>query len=326
MSADAVFAAIVKNILNIDFANLVTHLLLTVFFAWIAGGYLRGMLLGKDYELASWARRRWFSLGIIEIGIALGLLNLLFLSFVIVQFRYFFGGAASISLTPGLTYSEYARRGFFELVTVAALVLPLLLLAHWLLHKEKPESERLFRFLAGIQIVFLFVIMASALQRMRLYQREYGLTEQRLYPTAFMAWLAVVFVWFALTVLRGQRQYFAFGAMVAGFVLIAGLHLLNPGALIARVNVARALEGRRFDGQYAASLNADAVPELIRALPRLHERERRVIARHVLMSWSAARYQDWRTWNYSRARAFAIVQLNVADLQQMACWACPPSN
>lgn len=326
MSADAVFAAIVKDVLNIDLANLVTHIVLTAFFAWIAGGYLRGMLLGKDYELASWARRQWFSLGIIEIGIALGLLNLLFLSFVIVQFRYFFGGAASISLTPGLTYSEYARRGFFELVTVAALVLPLLLLAHWLLHKEKPESERLFRLLAGIQIVFLFVIMASALQRMRLYQREYGLTEQRLYPTAFMAWLAVVFVWFALTVLRGQRQYFAFGAMVAGFVLIAGLHVLNPDALIARVNVTRALEGRRFDGQYAASLSADAVPELIRALPRLHERERRVMARHVLMSWSAARYQDWRTWNYSRARAFAIVQLNVAGLQQMACWACPPSN
>ena len=71
------------------------------------------------------------------------------------------------------------------------------------------------------QIALLFVIMASAFERMRLYQAEYGLSEQRLYPTAFMGWLAVVFVWFCLTVLRGHRERFAFGAMVAGFLLIA---------------------------------------------------------------------------------------------------------
>jgi len=319
VSADAVFAAIVKDVLNIDFANLVTHLFLTALFAWIAGGYLRGMLLGREYEFASGARRQWFSLGIIEIGIALGLLNLLFLSFVIVQFRYFFGGTASITLTPGLTYSEYARRGFFELVTVAALVLPLLLLAHWLLHKEKPGNERLFRLLAGIQIVLLFVIMASAFQRMRLYQREYGMTEQRLYPTAFMAWLAVVFVWFALTVLRGQRQYFAFGAMVAGFVLIAGLHILNPDALIARVNLTRALEGRRFDARYVTGLSADAVPELIAALAKLSATDRCIAAGRLLSFWSPPGESDWRTWNLARTRALEIVHQNRTQLRAMAC-------
>lgn len=319
VSADAVFAAIVKDVLNIDFANLVTHLFLTAFFAWITCGYLRGMLLGKDYEFASWTRRQWFSLGIIEIGIALGLLNLLFLSFVIVQFHYFFGGVASITLTPGLTYSEYARRGFFELVTVAALVLPLLLLAHWLLHKEQPGNERLFRLLAGIQIVLLFVIMASAFQRMRLYQREYGMTEQRLYPTAFMAWLAVVFVWFALTVLRGQRQYFAFGAMVAGFVLIAGLHVLNPDVFIARLNIARAQEGRRFDAWYAGSLSGDAVPTLVEALPGLKQQDRCILAARILDRWPRTEAFDWRTWNLARSRALEAVMQNRTQLRTMSC-------
>jgi len=319
MSADAVFSAIIKKVLDIDYASLVSHLFLTAFFAWIAGGYLRGLLLGKEYEYTSWVRRQWFSLGIIEIGIALGLLNLLFLSFVIVQFRDFFGGAASITLTPGLTYSEYARRGFFELVTVAALVLPLLLLVHWVLHKEKPGNERLFRLLAGIQIVLLFVIMASAFQRMRLYQREYGMTEQRLYPTAFMAWLAVVFVWFALTVLRGQRQYFAFGAMVAGFVLIVVLHMLNPDALIARVNVARALEGRRFDAGYAGSLSGDAMPTLVEALPSLKQQDRCTLAARILDRWSQREVSDWRTWNLARSRALEVVRQNRTQLRAMSC-------
>ena len=48
--------------------------------------------------------------------------------------------------------------------------------------------------------------MASAFERMRLYEMEFGLSEQRLYPTAFMGWLAAVLIWFCLTVLRGQRE------------------------------------------------------------------------------------------------------------------------
>src|SRR5262245_41251763 len=95
-------------------------------------------------------------------------------------------------------------QGFFELVGVAALVLPLLLAAHWLLRKEKARDEIVFRVLAGAQIALLFVMMVSAFQRMRLYQREYGLTELRVYTTVFMGWLAVVFVWFTMTVLRGR--------------------------------------------------------------------------------------------------------------------------
>src|SRR4029450_7185907 len=132
-------------------------------------------------------------LGVTETAIVLGLLDVLFLKFVVVQFQYFFGGAARIQAVAGLTYAEYARRGFFELVGVAALVLPLLLAAHWLLRKEKARDEIVFRVLAGAQIALLFVMMVSAFQRMRLYQREYGLTELRVYTTVFMGWLGRAF-------------------------------------------------------------------------------------------------------------------------------------
>ena len=40
----------------------------------------------------------------------------MFLAFIVVQLRYFFGGAAQVEVVPGLTYADYARRGFFELV------------------------------------------------------------------------------------------------------------------------------------------------------------------------------------------------------------------
>ena len=326
VAADAVFGSIVFKILDIDFASLVTHAFLITFFAWITAGYLRGMTLGTECDLSSRVRQQWFSLGIVEVGIPLGLLNLLFLSFVVIQFRYFFGGASSVSLTPGLTYSEYARRGFFELVTVSALVLPMLLFAQWVLVKNDARADRIFRWLAGFQLVLLTVIMASAYQRMRLYQQEYGLTQQRLYPTAFMAWLAVVFVWFALTALRGQRERFAFGAMVAGFVLVAALHVANPDALIVRVNAARMAEGQKFDAYYASSLSADAVPALLAALPRIPEPDRCIVAGRLLNSWAQPEADDWRTWNYSRSRAQNLVRQHAARLRPMACPESPKSD
>src|SRR5262249_38358145 len=147
-----------------------------------------------------------YRLGFVEIATALALLDLLFLAFVLVQFRYFFGGADVVLSSTHLTYAHYARHGFFELVTVAALAVPLLLMAHALLRGARPAQTRLFRLLAGALVALLFVIMLSAVQRMRLYQREYGLTELRVYTTAFMGWLAAVFLWLCATVLRGRRE------------------------------------------------------------------------------------------------------------------------
>jgi len=57
----------------------------------------------------------------------LALVNLLFLGFILVQVRHLFGNADLVRLTPGLTYAEYARHGFFQLVVVVAIALPMLL-------------------------------------------------------------------------------------------------------------------------------------------------------------------------------------------------------
>ena len=117
-------------------------------------------------------RPRIVSLGIVEVGIVLGLLDLLFLTFVVIQVRYLFGGAGHVAATAGLTYAEYARHGFFELVTVTALALPLLLYRPLAAQDRDPRPRGLFKALAGIMVVLLFVVVASALQRMYLYQQS----------------------------------------------------------------------------------------------------------------------------------------------------------
>lgn len=220
------------------------------------------------------------------------------------QFRNLFGGAEHVQVIPDLSYAVYARRGFFELVWVAALVLPLLLGADWLLRRRARKTA--FRALAGALVAMLFVVMASALERMRIYQQEYGLTELRLYTTAFMAWLAVVFVWFAATVLRGRRERFLCGALAAAAVAVVALHVVNPDALIVRVNAARARAGRPFDVSYAASLSADAAPALLEALPDLKPAQQNAVVAALRRKWFHVT-GDWRNWNWSRAEARRLV-------------------
>jgi hypothetical protein len=256
------------------------------------------------------------------VSVVLGAVTALFVTFIVIQSAYLFGGEARVLATTGLTYAEYARRGFFELVTVAFLLLPLLLLALWLVRDAPAPGRRGIRVLAAALQLLAVLLMGSALYRMRLYQEAYGLTQLRFYTTSFMAWLALVFVLFAATVLRERPRRFAAGVVgsaLAGVLLLAAA---NPDARIVETNVERARAGAAFDHAYVRSdLGADAVPTLVRALDRLPADGRCETAAWLLERWGAdARGDgDWRTWNYARERARRVVGENEATLRALAC-------
>ena len=308
-AADAVYQKLVAGFFHFDPSVFVGHFFLTLFVAVLTAGFGRRLLLPQATGPERLSKLP--TLGTVEIATILGLLNLLFLSFVLVQLRYFFGGAATVASTAGLTYPQYARSGFFELVWVAALVLPLLLSLHRLQDTQNPRAQRLFSAQAAVQVVLLSVILASAMLRMKLYQDTCGLTELRFYTMAFMGWLAVVFFWFTLTVLRGRRQHFAFGAALAAFALIVGLHILNPDAVIVRTNAARM---PKFDTDYVLSLSADAVPALVAALPSLPPATKAEVTAKLLPLYSRDP-NDWRSWNWGRYSAFGAVHSQIVPLQ-----------
>jgi len=304
-SADAVFERLLLVVLDINFNLILGHLFLTALLAWLAGGYLRALVLKTRPQTPPQTSDSTLALGYVETCTVLACLNLLFLAFIVVQFRHLFGGTEHVQVMPGLSYAVYARRGFFELVWVAALVLPLLLGADWLLRRQARKAA--FHALAGALVAMLFVVMASALARMRLYQQEYGLTELRLYTTAFMAWLAMVFVWFLATVLRGRRERFICGALAAGAVAVVALHAANPDEFIVQVNAARARAELSFDATYAASLSADAVPALLTAVPDLKLTERKAVVAALRRKWFDVA-TDWRNWSWSRAEAQRLIR------------------
>jgi hypothetical protein len=254
------------------------HVLFTLLITMPVAGFLHALITPR--ALPDVERPSWFHLAGAETNIAIALVDILFAGFVAVQLRYFFGGAALVEVAPHLTYADYARRGFFELVAVAAIVIPTLLAAEWLI---EAGGKKMFRILALAQVLLVFVILVSAYRRMQLYVDNFGLTQLRLYTTAFLFLLAALLAWFAATVLTGRRERFFIGAVASGLIVVFVLHAINPDALIVRTNVAHK---RALDLQYLTFLSADADPELVAAhLPCT--RRRRVTG-------------DWRSWNYAR--------------------------
>ncbi len=314
-SADQVFSNVMTNLFAFDAVTVISHTIVFGFWAFLVAGYLRWSFLGHPVQAFTNGPKAVTS--VLPLATALGLLNALFLLFVVVQLRYFFGGAALVEETSGLTYAEYARRGFFELMTASGLVLPILLGAEALVHGGTPGQIRVFRQLAGLLLGLLAVIMASALERMRLYVGAFGLSTTRLYATAFMVLLPGVLAWFAWTVLRGNRQRFVFGSLMQGLAVLAGLHLLNPDAFIVKTNLNRPAAERPFDAHYALTLGGDAVPPLLAALPQLGTEDRCVVVHGLLARWDKED-ADWRTWNWSRARARTLVR-NQADALKASC-------
>jgi hypothetical protein len=309
VAADAVFKHLVSAALPSLDTHVVGRVVIVGIWAWLAGGLLRDLLASRRTQTTTVAaapqRRR---IGELEVGVALAILNVLFLAFVVVQFRYLFGGSELVQSQVHLTYAEYARHGFFELVAVTALTLPVLLLADWVL---ADRNRRLFRWLAAALLALLAVVIASALQRMRLYMQHFGLTELRIYATGIIVWLAVVSAWFAVTVLRGKRHAFAVGALVAGFAATFALNVLSPDALIARTNVTRPV----VDVSYLAGLSDDAVPTLVSRIRELPYSQRVLLADELLRRDSSRR--DWRSWNLSRSRAAHELRAHRAELQEL---------
>jgi hypothetical protein len=248
--------------------------------------------------------------------------------YLVFQARALFGGAAYVESTVGLTYAEYARRGFFELLTVTALVLVVLLLADHLLDRRSLGADRRFRLTGWMLVILLGVLMLSALQRMWVYVSYFGLSDTRLYATAGMAWVGVALAWFGATILRGRRSRFGVGLLVASVCWVVALNLLDPEAVVVRVNLARALAGAEFDIPYHAGLSADAVPSLVVAAEQLDRSRCETLLEVLRLHWAVApgSERDWRSWSFPRERAHDLMASPLASLQTTHCRPFPLST
>lgn len=297
-SSDLVFADYLERFFALEtIEDLIEYawraVLILILACALAGALVYTLTREATIEKSPDSEEDWlpFRLGFIEASTILTLVNGLFILFGWIQLAYLFGGRANISI-EGFTYSDYARRGFFELVTVAVLTYLLVLGLHWFSHRETMGQRRVFNLLSSVMAGLVLVLLASAYLRLQLYELTYGFTELRLYSHVFMIWLGILFVGMGLLLwLRPQRLAILAVAAAVGFV--ATLNLINPDAFIVRQNLARYEKIHDLDAEYLTTLSDDALPALMQAWEQVQGDEQTVYD-------PTCRYDDLFFPDYSR--------------------------
>jgi hypothetical protein len=226
----------------------------------------------------------------------------LFTLFLTLQVSYLFGDVARVQ-GSGVSYAEWARRGFAELTVVATLcggvILALALTA--------PATRRRRRILIMELIVLgeTQVLLHSAFRRVVLYENAYGFTTTRVYAQAYMIVVAASLLLLAHELLRQPSARRLLGRAGALAVMaMTAMAVWNHEGWIVTQNVARYEHTGKLDVRYlACDLSARAVPEVLRAAQRV-EVGTAALAREVVGQRFAGRLNDsWYEWNVGRSRA-----------------------
>jgi hypothetical protein len=296
-SADAAFAQVVDELLPRIAGDSVTRWVVLYAFGALAAAGACFLLLGPP-DPATAATPRPTRLRCLDWALPTGLLVGLFGLFVGVQFVVLFGGADHVLRTTGLTYAEYARSGFWQLLAVTALALGVLAIGSRWAPAATVVERAWKRGLLGTLANLTLIIVVSAINRMWLYQQAYGFTVLRLLVLTCELWLGVGFVLALVAVLRLRPAGLTRPMVAAGMIALLGLAVLNPERFVAEHNVARWGETGRIDASYLGSLSADAVPPLA----ELPEPMRSCVLAAIAAQLPAPD-DDWRSANLARATA-----------------------
>ncbi len=266
------------------------------------GGFVLGMVLATGYLLRFPPTfdkitvpqpkvRTW------EWAVPLAALDVLFIAFVIVHGTYFFGDHDHVQRQIGLTYAEYARQGFWHLLWVSALTLLVIWVAVRLAATTTRRQRLLVRGLVGVLCVVSLVIVASAINKMRLYEQAYGLSSDRVLVFTFEFWLGLIYVMICVAGVRMSAAWLPRATLLSGAVVVLGLAAINPDRLIAERNIDRFAASDKIDLAHLSRLSADAVP----ALERLPEAQRACVQRAIVQKLGEP--DEWYEFNWSRSQA-----------------------
>lgn len=317
-SADLIFQKYVSDIFNIEPETVLRTILIIIASLSCIGAF--SYIFKSKEETTSEKKEPARLLGSIETSILLGSVNVLFFLFILIQLTYLFGGEATLA-SQGLTYAEYARRGFFELLAVAVISFLVLLGMEYAITRKENKHSTLFKILGSVLIVQVLIIMLSSFLRLSLYEQAYGFTIDRLFSHAFTILLAVVFILLLYKIItNGKDNTFAFSGWISLVAFLMVMNLLNPDAFIARQNIERYANGGELDTYYLSRLSSDALPETIKVLDIANETVRNSFARDLYwrdfyQQQDRELYEPWQAFHISRNKGQQILTSKMLRLE-----------
>lgn len=252
--------------------------------------------------------------GTTEAIVVLVAVDLLFAAFAAVQVVFLFGGTDTL-VAIGMTYSDYARQGYFQLVGVVGLAGLLVIGAH---HAVGRTPAFVMAALALLGLTGL--ILVSAAVRLALYQGAYGWTVLRFFVAASIGWLAVAVVAAIVLLIVARMRWLPHALAMSAVVVTLAVSAIGPQAFVIEENLARVLDPSRvapgghagIDLVYGSSLGDDAIPVLVRALEVVPPTDAAILRSQLQARALELRYEAETagplSWNLARERALEALQ------------------
>ena len=313
-SADALFAAATRDLCRFIESHFTTTLW-NLFWGLAMTPFVFSLLYSLHYPkpLRQAAEKKAFKTDGASFLLVLAALAVVYLLFLAVQSAGLFGGPAYLALY-GLSYAEWARSGFFQMVGVTVLNLTVILAA-LTLSQPSGRSWRAVRGLSALLVGESLVLLASAAWRMSLYISAYGLSFKRCMTYWGMGMMALFFL-LALWKVRKPEVRFCRGAFpiaLAGWLMV---NCVPVDYLVAKDQVDRYLnhESPVVSLHYLMySLSYDTLSQLERldgtkpagAYEGDWWSQGRLLSDVLAQRRESARLvcQDWRTWSLSACLA-----------------------
>ncbi len=258
-SADMVFSLKTQTLLSDIFRQLSFNTIFIFICGIVAGLYLFSVQYNAH---TSYFPKKYSSNvrkgDLIIINILLTVILFIYTLFVIIQFKYLFSGS---TLPDGLTYTDYARKGFFELISltginIAAILTVIKFTKHctgkWLIF-----TKVLCHYLCAVTIILL----VSSFYRMMLYTNDDGLTRLRFFVLCFLFFealgLIITFAYIAKPQFNITLIY-----LIIALTYYTMLNIIPTDRIIAKNQINKLLNGERIDIAYVYTLSADAAPAM----------------------------------------------------------------
>lgn len=246
MAADPIFNQMIESIMKQAVGRIVWSLFIAAVFA-----SLLAITLPKQVE--KYPQLRFLSIA--DVMVPIIILVALFGGFLFIQGKYLFA-SHEVFQQFNITYSEYVRKGFTELLTAAGIAT---LLSYLLILKKRVTGKAYLTGLNVILLIELALLLASAWKRDLMYIDVYGLTRMRIIGEVFLFWLCsnLALLFLLATWKRMEEKYVLVGAALCSLAALGYFTLVNMDMRI--VSVAPKRENVK-DLFYIANLSADAAP------------------------------------------------------------------
>ena len=234
------------------------------------------------------------------------LVNIVYMVFCFVQIKYLF---SQNILPDGFSYSQYARKGFAELVIVSIINYSILMISIICTKDLKRLGHKIRKILLFVLSIATFIMIYSSYYRMNLYENYYGYTRLRLVVYAFLLYEAIMIFLTLTNIITGKVKLFK-TAVVLAIIMFTTLNYINVDKIIVNENIKRYSVTNKIDIDYLLTLSYDSLPIIIEAKYDLDDYSKLRIDEHIdrLKKEILNKNKSWQEYDVSYNRVKDILK------------------